>query len=156
MKEIQYRGILSFRIPRTWVEEQESGGLGVYYLPSPESGTLRVDLLTIEGRGNAKQYASVMEATRPSAPVETLPNGHLLKKYVLADVEESIALKLTFWELARPYPPDLVRLAVFALTQREDLRSQEPAQEELRMIDAEVRIARFIDLHPEAVRQQMD
>src|SRR5260221_4739410 len=83
MKEVKYNGILTFRIPKTWDEERDSEGLGVYYLPTPDSGTLRVTLLSFRKPGGARnlaEYARVMEKTLSPGPVERLTNGHLLKR----------------------------------------------------------------------------
>lgn len=49
MKKINYRGgLISFDIPENWIEEFEETGGGAFYEDSPNSGTLRVNVLTIE------------------------------------------------------------------------------------------------------------
>lgn len=159
MKEVQYNGILTFRIPRAWVEEKESDGLGVYYLPAPDSGTLRVTLLSLRkpgGARNAAEYARELEKTLSPAPVEALTNGHLLKKLSEDDVEDGTAIRLYTWQLARLYPPDSIRLAVFTHTVLPKNASKTSIDGEVAMIDEEVRLAQFIDLSPEQVARQMD
>ena len=75
MKKINYRGgLISFEIPENWVEEFEETGGGTFYEDTPTSGTLRVNVLTIENkkgngspvdvftdrqkRGNQKEYTT--------------------------------------------------------------------------------------------------
>ena len=48
MKTIQYRGgLISFNIPKNWVEEYVESGGGTFYEDIPTSGTLRVNVMTI-------------------------------------------------------------------------------------------------------------
>jgi hypothetical protein len=48
MKKITYRGgLISFQIPKDWIEEYEENGGGTFYEDSQESGTLRINVLTV-------------------------------------------------------------------------------------------------------------
>jgi hypothetical protein len=47
-KTIQYRGgLVTFRIPSDWVEEYEADGGGAFYPEKPNSGTLRLNVMTL-------------------------------------------------------------------------------------------------------------
>jgi hypothetical protein len=49
MKPIVYRGgIITFRVPATWKEEYEAEGGGTFYDDRPDSGTLRLNVLTFK------------------------------------------------------------------------------------------------------------
>jgi hypothetical protein len=54
MKTITYRGgLITFQIPTDWIEEYEENGGGTFYEDSPESGTLRLNVLTIKEKENS-------------------------------------------------------------------------------------------------------
>src|SRR5262245_49372554 len=56
LKVINYRGsVVRFRIPAGWNEEYEEDGGGTFYLPGDESGTLRLNVLTLEGPEKQRQ-----------------------------------------------------------------------------------------------------
>ena len=158
MKEVQLHGILTFRIPQNWVEETEPNGFGVYYLAAPDSGTLRVNILSFRKPGcvNQKSYALALGKALTPGNVEVLANGHLLRIDSLPAEEEGTALLTRCWQLARVYPPDEVRLATFTHTLLTKSINTRGAQDELGSIDQEVRRASFIDLSPHEVRERMD
>ena len=52
MKTIKYRGgLITFDIPQNWIEEYEKDGGGTFYEDNPSSGTLRVNVLTVDNSG---------------------------------------------------------------------------------------------------------
>jgi len=65
LKTINYRGgLISFEIPKHWVEEFEESGGGTFFEDTPNSGTLRVNVLTIKAKEDKEN------------PLKTLKNGN--------------------------------------------------------------------------------
>lgn len=55
LKHIKYRGgIAEFQIPSHWREEYEPGGGGTFYEDSPDSGTLRLNVLSLSSKDTSQ------------------------------------------------------------------------------------------------------
>lgn len=50
------------------------------------------------------------------AGLRTLPNGNVVMSYSKTTTEAGSALRVFFWELGNPLPPNNIRIAVFSLT----------------------------------------
>ncbi|MFS4494567.1 hypothetical protein [Maribacter sp. 2308TA10-17] len=62
MKRVNYRGgLISFEIPNSWIEEYEENGGGTFYEDSPESGTLRVNVLTIKEKSSGESVNDLIK-----------------------------------------------------------------------------------------------
>ena len=114
------RGLLSFEIPDSWVEETEPDGRRIYFYPSEESGTLRVHVLTFQapnGKGMktpAEYIALTEKADRRS--IRTLPNGLALGESISRTLEDGEKITLYWWYLSEVTEPSLSRIAMFSYT----------------------------------------
>jgi hypothetical protein len=139
-KTVTYRGgIVVFSIPNHWLEEYEPAGGATFYEDKPDSGTLRLNVLSFD----SKDTPAVQMAIKffPENSYELLQNGFPIRRYVKDAVEKGEHLRIHRWEIAVPVPPRSVRLLMFAHTV---LRSQENdprIKAELSFIDASVRRA---------------
>ena len=114
------RGLLSFEIPDSWVEETEPDGRRIYFYPSEESGTLRVHVLTFQApesktmKTPAEAIALAEKTDRRS--IRTLPNGHALGESISRTLEDGEKITLYWWYLCEVTEPSLTRIAMFSYT----------------------------------------
>ncbi len=67
MKKITYRdGLISFQIPKDWIEEYEENGSGTFYEDSQESGTLRVNVLTVNEKDTDETDKNLIHSFKAS------------------------------------------------------------------------------------------
>jgi len=141
MKTISYRGgIVRFSVPSNWVEEYEPEGGGTFYEDRPDSGTLRLNVLSFESPKPAAEMAS---SAFKQDPTEMLSSGFLMRRSIKSAVESGEALSVHRWEIAVPVPPNSLRLVCFSHT---ILAAQERDAEivaELRLLDDSIRAAEF-------------
>lgn len=153
LKEINLKGgVIRFKIPSNWKEEYSEKGKGAFYEDAPDTGTLRVDVLTMEAPHDAKGNLPVLALS--SLPdidqenIEILDNGNALAYEVERDDEQGTKWTLYWWHLANYVPPDYVRIASFSyaiLTSKENDRK---TKEEIELIESQIRNAVF---NPELV-----
>lgn len=148
LKTINYRGgIVRFRIPENWVEEYEDAGGGTFYAPGDDTGTLRLSVLTMESpRGKAVDPITAAEVLQEGvqkygASVVPLRAGIALIQYDLPAVERGHSLNIRYWRVAQSLSPRHVRLAIFSYTLLADQFNDPTFQDELDVIDREIRAA---------------
>lgn len=151
MKTIGYRGgIVTFRIPSHWKEEYEPEGGGSFYEDMPETGTLRLNIITSEaphGSLPPTGYEVLLhESINTQAKILRLPNGDGLKHYLKTAEEEGTLLEIHFWEIAHCVPPKTLYLAIFSWTIPAVHAALAKSKEEIQMIVRELTSIRF---HPD-------
>lgn len=148
MKEVNYRqGLIAFAIPFAWREEYEPSGGGTFYLDEPDSGTLRLNVLTFRKSHSAALLSSteVLSGMRTEhgAAVRELANGNAIREYVVRTEEEGEAITLFWWELANVVPPDHVRIATFSYTVLSSQEGSASLAKELELLRSSIEKARF-------------
>lgn len=151
MKMIEYRGgVVSFRIPSHWTEEYEENGGGTFYEDSPDSGTLRLNILTFKNSTgklpNCGYDEMARKPTAEGAEIVRLPSGDGMKKYRDQIIESGEPLDLYYWEIAHIAPPDKYYLAVFSWTILTVQSGVKKFQDEIQMITHELQQIKF---HPD-------
>jgi hypothetical protein len=139
-KTVSYRGgIVVFSIPNQWLEEYEPEGGATFYEDKPDSGTLRLNVLSFD----SKDTPAVQMAMKvfPENSYELLPNGFPIRRYVKDAVEQGEQLRIHRWEIAVPVPPRSVRLLMFAHTVVRSQENDPRIKAELSFIDGSVRRA---------------
>src|SRR5262245_13890714 len=148
MKVLAYRGgLVRFRIPADWIEEYDEDGGGTFYEDRPESGTLRLNVLTFAS-SHPLGSAAAVDALLPrgakySAAPELLPDGNALIRYGVTALEDGQPIYIEWWEVANPVPPKHLRIALFSFTILEEQRTQSAFADAIEAIDGEVRCAEF-------------
>jgi hypothetical protein len=144
-KKIKYRGgLVTFRVPRAWVEELEPDGGGTFYEDTPESPALRLNVITAQSPSPV-DASTVVDLLRSRSqwrevPVRSLPGGNACVAYTETAEEQGIPLLIHYWEVANAVPPNHIRIAVFSFTT--EANRAEPAPE-LSWLDREICDARF-------------
>jgi hypothetical protein len=120
-KEIVYRGgVVTYSIPNHWIEQYDPSGGATFYEDRPDTGTLRLNVVTAKGRSTrAGDFA--MEAIRTikklrSDDIEVLSQGSVLAKTVKGTSEQGHPITISSWYLARSIPREGARVAIFAYT----------------------------------------
>lgn len=119
-KSINYRGILSFRIPTSWMDEYEETGGGIFYLDLPDSATLAVNVLTFESSGIFESLSAENFIKTRIKDINTelnlLDNGNASIAYWKHASEEGNELAIKYWEIANIIQPNHIRIAIFSYT----------------------------------------
>lgn len=115
LKTVKYRGgIAEFVIPSHWREEYEPEGGGTFYEDAPDSGTLRLNVLSFESSDtSAEQMAAT--AFRDGA-ISSTTRGLPLRREEKTVEENGERLHIVTWEVAIPVSPNGLRLAIFSYT----------------------------------------
>jgi len=146
-KTINYRGgILNFRIPASWKEEYEPQGGGTFYEDTPDSGTLRLNVMTAKAPMPITLESApdiLAGLVRSSADPEPLANNCALVRYEQRAEEQGQPLHITHWSVAQPLPPSHARIATFSYTMRAHQRNDPQLMAEVDMLDREIRAVTF-------------
>ena len=150
MKAIEYRGgVVTFMIPSHWEEEYEETGGGTFYENAPDSGTLRLNLLTFkapEGKLPSCGYDELRnQPSEEGVEIVRLPSNDGMKIYWKITEEEGESLHVFHWDIAHCAPPQKYYLAIFTWTILASQSGEEKFRDEIQMITRELLQLRF---HP--------
>jgi hypothetical protein len=121
VKEIVYRGgIVKFAVPKHWVEEYEPDGGGMFYENAPDTGTLRLNVITVQSptklrTDSAYEALRSLKSINPKT-IKRLPNGNAITTWVQHSSESGQAITLFWWQVTNPMPPRHMRSANFSYT----------------------------------------
>jgi len=150
MKEIKYRGgLVTFSIPKHWVETYEPDGGGMFYEDAPGTGTLRLNVITAKSpkplsSDAAYQELAAMKAINPKS-VERLANGNALATEIRHATEQGQGITLFWWYVSNPVLPDHIRMANFSYTVLTNQESSKETQGEVQLLTESIKKAAF---HP--------
>ncbi|MGA2806812.1 MAG: hypothetical protein ABSE87_01690 [Terracidiphilus sp.] len=153
MKTIVYRGgVVTFRIPGHWVEEYSDMEGGTFYEDRPDSGTLRLKIITM---ATPKELQPISALDLLQVVVSQLKNenvectttdrkdGNAVLKYEEAGSERGRNLTVFYWVVSNPLPPRHARAATFSYTILAEQRNRSQTQYEVAMLEAEIEAAKF-------------
>jgi len=148
LKLITYRGgLVEFYVPNNWVEEYEPDGCGIFYDNFPNSGTLRLNVLTFEHKSgsNDKTSSDFLENSNFAKPgiITPLPNGNTMLTYHKDSVEGTENLRIYFWQITNNLPPKHVRIIVFSYTILAGQENDSIIANELKIIGEQIPNAKF-------------
>jgi hypothetical protein len=138
---ISYRGgVVTFALPALWHEEYEPEGGGAFYPNRSDSGTLRLNVITLApphpGQAPLKPAALLARtATQHGTQPHALPSGNALLRFTTHAEEEGTPVTLHFWHLAGHSPPAPPRVAIFVFTVASALESSPLIQAELSFLE---------------------
>ena len=148
LKEINFHsGVIKFKIPSNWKGEYGDDGKGAFYEDAPDTGTLRLNVITLEAPPDAKGNLLVLALS--SIPgidqenIEMLDNGNALAHAVQRTEEEGKKYTLYWWYLANHVAPNYVRMANYSyaiLTSKENDRK---TKKEIELLERQIKNAVF-------------
>lgn len=142
LKTVSYRGgIVRFSIPSNWLEGYEPEGGGTFYENRPDSGTLRLNVLSFDGP--ARTAEEIALAAFPQDVGELLPSGLRLHYYIKSANEDGEGLDIHHWDIAVPVPPHELRLVCFAHTILAGQQNDPKIVAELKLLDESICTAEF-------------
>jgi hypothetical protein len=142
-KKISYRGgIVQFNLPSHWREEYEPDGGGTFYEDRPDSGTLRLNVITAESK-SAEPSEQGIARSFPADSCELLPSGIRLRRRKVASEERGTAIVLYRWEFGVAIPPSRVRIVCFTHTILAKQESDPATKAELSFLEESIRRAEF-------------
>ena len=151
LKEINYRGgVVKFKIPSNWKEEYEENGGGIFYEDAPDTGTLRLNIITMQAPPDVKGNLPVQALSGISGVdqknIEMLANGNALAHAVQRSEEQGTKITLYWWYLANHVPPSYVRMANYSYTILTSKENDKQTKAELELLEEQIKNAVF---HPE-------
>ena len=150
MKEIRFRGgLVSFSIPKHWVEESERDTTGLFYADVPDSGALRLDVITYKLPKPLSKDAAFEElkanSRLKSHSIQRLKNGNAIATAIERASDQGTATTLFWWHVTNPVHPDHVRLANFSYTVPTSREGTDTVKREVQMLTESIKNAKF---HP--------
>jgi len=153
MKLIVYRGgVVTFRIPADWREEYSDIEGGSFYEDRPDSGTLRLKVITMT-TPNQPQSTSAMDVLQIvvgglnkrgwQGTTRGRKDGNALLKYEEATIEQGMRLTIFCWVIANPIPPRHARVVTFSYAILAEQRNRIQVQHDLEMLETEIEAAMF-------------
>jgi hypothetical protein len=147
MKTINYRGgVVEFRIPSTWKEEYSDTDGGVFYEDKPNSGTLRLKIISVTAPPEVTLISPVdllNKLKQVQGGAQLLPNGNAFATFVESSVERGTKIKTFYWFVSNPLPPKHARLATFSYTILQANENTPQVKQECEIIEQEIRVAEF-------------
>lgn len=150
MREIKYRGgVVTFSIPKQWVEEYEADGGSMFYEDAPNTGTLRLNVITAKSpkplsADAAYEELAALKSTNAKI-VQRLSNGNAFATAVQRAKEQGQEITLFWWYVANPVRPNHIRLANFSCTVLTSQENSERTQREVHQLTESIKNAKF---HP--------
>lgn len=140
------RGGFQFRLPSAWRRDHEDG-VAVFHAPDTLTRSLRVESRVLDTPVAAGlALCEEMLAQLPEsggAEILRLATGNVLRHGARTVQEDGLLLHLFQWEIARPYPPRRVCLAMCAYTVLLPDAEDAAVRDTVAMLDQELRKAQF-------------
>ena len=146
IKNVRFQdGLVVFAVPATWREEyDDTHETGTYYEDSPESGTLRLSVLSVRAPAHLSAVTS-QDALRATGAqeIESLGSGLVLAKSVSKTTENGEPITLHHWKLAHSVASNQVRIAIFTYTVATSREASRRTVAEIDQVDQSIRNATF-------------
>lgn len=145
LKTINYRGgLISFDIPKIWAEQYEDAGGGIFYEDIPNSGTLRVNVLTLK----SKEGGSPLEVlkggeNRINQKEYHSQSGDEILEYLVRTKENGTPITMFTLACAHKTKQQDFLLAVFTWTIETRFENQENYIREWDMIHSQIQAVKF-------------
>jgi hypothetical protein len=147
MKTISYRGgVVTFRIPASWKEEYSDADGGTFYEDKPDSGSLRLKLITakLPSEITSDSVTSLLNTLRVvQGQAMRQPNGNAFARYEEQSVDRGRRIKILYWIVANPVPPKHARIATFSYTVLQGQERHPMVMHDIQMLEKEILEARF-------------
>jgi hypothetical protein len=153
MKTIVYRGgVVTFRIPAQWAEEYSDMDGGTFYEDHPDSGTLRLKIITMSTPKELQSvsaidllhiFASQLKSDNVECTTNGRKDGNAVLKYEETGFERGRSLTIFYWVVSNLVPPRHTRASTFSYTILTEQRNDSQIQHDLEMLETEIEAAIF-------------
>ena len=148
MKEIQYRGgVVTFSVPKHWVEHYEPDGGGMFYEDAPDTGTLRLNVITAKSpkplSADAAYEDLLTMKSFKAESVQRLGNGTAMATSIQHSTEHGQAITIFWWYVANLVRPDYIRFANFSFTVLTSQENSEAINREVQLLAESIKNAKF-------------
>ena len=143
---------MTFRIPSQWREEYSDTDGGTFYEARPDSGTLRLKIITgvaprqLQANSAMDVLQVAIDQLRNAGAEGTTKvrkDGNAVLKYEQQTSEHGTPLTIFYWVVANPLPPRQARVATFSYTILAGRRNESQVQRDLEMLEVEIDAATF-------------
>lgn len=143
MKDVNYQGVVTFRLPSTWNVGDEPEGNGIFYDDWTGAGTLRLSVLKAS-KSSPSDIEIVLTRHARGAKPDRIQNGALLYKAIEYGQESGVELELHRWLVSVTLSTGEIRVLIFTHTILKGQKESDPRiAAELQMIDESVRTATY-------------
>lgn len=144
LKRVTSRGEqIALHLPDDWVVEPEGNGR-MFYSRRKGSGTLRLDVISIEMPSTESKSWVDTRATERRVEVEDVDSGARLVTYKVSVDEDGVQTSTTFWFLEMNRPPyKFVSMFTFTVDAVHEHEAANVA--DLAMLEREIRVAELLD-----------
>ena len=145
-KRIEYRGgIITFEVPKNWQEEYNEEGGAAFYEDVENSGTLFLNLITVESP-NPVSKKSTIELLKPiskNEEVKVLANQNVIKHFNYRSEENGINLIIFWWSLAQIIEPNKGRIANFSYVIPASIQNEKTVVKQVEFLNRKIEAAIF-------------
>jgi len=145
-KTINYQGgLVSFKIPENWVEHLEENGGGTFYEDTPNSGTLRVNVLTLSNKqASGNPLDDLKDGQKKSDQKEySKDNGDKVLEYVERTKENDIPITIFTFICSHKTTQKEFLVAIFTWTIETRFEKQDNHIREWNMIQTQLQQVKF-------------
>lgn len=125
---------------------------GTFYEDRPESGTLRLKIITLKAPKQSQPCSAMdvlqfvvnsLTETGVEGTTSGRNDGNAVFKYTQGNSERGTRLTIFYWVVANPLPPNHARIATFSYTILAEQRNQPQIRQDVEMLEAEIAAATF-------------
>jgi hypothetical protein len=146
LKTINYRGIARFHIPIYWKEEYEERGGGTFYEDGDDTGTLRLNTITMKAPSEKivdtdliRSLLNDLVTKTYGTDVTILRRNVVLARFDLESQERGQPIKIRSWHIMQALPPDHARNLLFTYTVFATRFDEPENQADMELLDREIR-----------------
>lgn len=146
MKKINYRGgLVTFDIPNGWLEEYDPNGGGAFYEDNPESGTLRLNVMTLKPPTTNSDIndALIIKAHHENVNKIIIDSNNVIASYKEKFIENGTTLLIYSFQYAHKTSDEDILLAIFSWTIEEKFQNVAKYQSELKILENSIKSMTF-------------
>ena len=141
-KVVNYRGgLVQFQIPESWTEEVGEANEGTFYEDTPDSGTLRLEVLTYKQENGFS--SEMVKSLIAKNGYESLSGGLAIQESIDRTEEDGENITIYYWKVGSPFGKNELNIFCFSYTILTSQESLDPFKNEVTFIDSEVKNAMY-------------
>ena len=139
-KIVNYRGgLVQFKIPESWTEEIEETNGGTFYEDSPDSGTLRLEVLTYKNENGLS--SEMVKSLIAKNGYESHGGDLAIQESTDRTEEDGENITIYYWKVGSPFGTNELNIFCFSYTILTSQEAIESFKNEVMFIGSEVKNA---------------